>query len=90
MAEQSTDRERGGVKRFTLRDILLLFVVVALALGWWMDRRPRPVRFEMQANDHHVYILDTSTGQMWAERIEKGRAFPSNAEIHRPKLPQDR
>jgi hypothetical protein len=24
--------------RFTIRDLLLLMVVVALALGWWLDR----------------------------------------------------
>ena len=23
--------------RFTIRDLLLLFVVIALALGWWVD-----------------------------------------------------
>jgi hypothetical protein len=74
------------VNRFSLRDILFLFVIVALAFGWWFDRRPRPVRFEMQANNHHVYILDTTTGQMWAERIEEGRAVPNEAEIVRPKV----
>jgi len=32
--------------RFTIRDVLWLMVVVALALGWWLDHRKAQRRFQ--------------------------------------------
>ena len=28
--------------KFSIRDLLLLMAIVALTLGWWVDRRQRP------------------------------------------------
>jgi hypothetical protein len=55
----------GGMKQFSLRDLLFLVVIAALALGWWLDRRPVPARFQMKATGTRAYILDTATGQAW-------------------------
>ena len=54
------------MKQFSIRDLLFLVVIVALAFGWWMDRRPIPARYQMVADTNkYVYILDTATGQAW-------------------------
>jgi hypothetical protein len=42
--------------RFTIRDVLWLTVVAAMAVGWWLDRRPGPndkvqLRFENRMID---------------------------------------
>jgi hypothetical protein len=54
-----------GMKQFSLRDLLFLIVIVALALGWWLDRRPIPARFQMESTSTRAYVLDTATGQVW-------------------------
>ena len=28
------------MKQFSLRDFLFFFVIIGLAVGWWLDRRP--------------------------------------------------
>jgi hypothetical protein len=53
------------MKRFSLRDLLFLVVVVALGLGWWLDKRPIPARFVLGGGGDHIYVLDTATGQVW-------------------------
>jgi hypothetical protein len=54
------------MKQFFIRDLLFLIVIVALVLGWWLDRRPIPARYQMVANPNGTtYILDTATGQAW-------------------------
>jgi hypothetical protein len=50
-------------------------LVVALALGWWLDKRPAAAgRFQLHTpiNDQpgHTranYIIDTATGQVWLD-----------------------
>ena len=53
------------MKQFSIRDLLFLVVINALALGWWLDKRPVPARFTMGGGADHAYILDTATGQAW-------------------------
>ena len=56
------------MKQFSLRDLLLLIAFVAVALGWWVDRRNRaavPARYQLQVVDNHAFILDSATGQAW-------------------------
>jgi hypothetical protein len=65
MDDQTTDRAGGGMKQFSIRDLLFLIVIVALALGWWLDKRPIPARFTIGGGDKHAYVLDTATGQVW-------------------------
>lgn len=69
--DQRTDRDGGRMKQFSIRDLLFVIMIVALVLGWWLDRRPIPARFQMQtvsgANGTNAYVLDTATGQVWDE-----------------------
>jgi hypothetical protein len=59
------------MKQFSIRDLLFLIVIVALILGWWLDRRPIPARFQMQsAGNGPVYVIDTATGQVWAQHMQ--------------------
>ena len=55
------------MKQFSIRDLLFLIVIVALMLGWWLDRRPVPSRFQMQATSSTAYVVDTATGQVWSQ-----------------------
>jgi hypothetical protein len=64
--------------RFTIRDLLFLVVVVALALGWWFDRRPLPARFQMYVTTNHAFLLDTATGQVWEGRVNESGFHGSN------------
>lgn len=64
------------VKQFSIRDMLLLFVIVALALGWLFDRRQVPARFQMHVTVNHAFVLDTATGQVWEGRVdERGNLY---------------
>jgi hypothetical protein len=54
------------MKQFSIRDLLFLILVIALALGWWLDRRPIPARFQMHATENQAFVLDTATGQTWS------------------------
>ncbi len=60
-----------GMKQFSIRDLLFLVLIVALALGWWMDRRPIPARFQMHVADKHAFVVDTATGQVWSDVIQE-------------------
>jgi hypothetical protein len=67
MDDQRTDREGGGMKQFSIRDLLFVILIVALALGWWLDRRPVAARFQMEATNTIAYVVDTATGQVWSQ-----------------------
>jgi hypothetical protein len=62
--------------KVTLREVFLLVLIVALALGWWIDRQ----KFSRQApptvsqvgrwqvvfgTDGREILVDTSTGELW-------------------------
>lgn len=64
--------------QINLREFFLLILIVALALGWWLDRRlllkaPVPPaaaasvgRWQMAvSNDGRELLLDTTTGETW-------------------------
>jgi hypothetical protein len=53
------------MKQFSIRDLLFLVVIVALALGWWLDKRPVPARFQLQCSGNTFCKLDTATGEVW-------------------------
>jgi hypothetical protein len=66
------------MKQFSIRDLLFLFVIVALALGWWLDRRPIPARYQIQVVEAHAFVLDTATGQTWEKSFSpQGGGFTS-------------
>ena len=63
--------------RFTIRDVLWLTVLVALAVAWWLDRRSLESRFaaeRLAAEEQFEKALEKSRQQahlQWqAERIE--------------------
>jgi hypothetical protein len=58
------------MKQFSIRDLLFLILIVALALGWWLDRRPVSARFQMHATNDIAYVVDTATGQVWSQHTD--------------------
>jgi hypothetical protein len=69
------------MKQFSLRDLLFFIVIVALGLGWWLDKRPDVARFTMGGGNSHAYVLDTATGQVWEKSYTPGnetRELPLN------------
>jgi di/tricarboxylate transporter len=72
--------DRKNMNRFSIREILMLVVILALAMGWWVDRRSGLIRFQMHATSNHSYVLDTVTGQVWHARLDptSGGYFGSN------------
>jgi hypothetical protein len=75
----------GRMKQFSVRDLLFLVVIVALALGWWLDRRPVPARFQLQVGAHHAVVLDTATGQVWTDWIGD-QSMGSDTSLASPKV----
>jgi hypothetical protein len=41
--------------KFSIRDLFLVTVIVALAVGWWMDRQR--MRDEVKREVEHVYYV---------------------------------
>jgi len=44
-------------------------VGLAFVLGAAPGSQPQPGRFQMVANENHVFILDTATGQAWEKFV---------------------
>ena len=72
--------------RFSIRDLLFLLAIIALALGWWFDRRPIPARFQMHVTTNRAYVLDTATGQVWSRGVRPDGELTGSADIHSIKL----
>ena len=80
----STKRGRILRMKFSIRDALWLTALVAVGLGWWIDRarRPEPPQPVVESGKYDVivtgkdadkiYLLDARTGQMW-ERYSDGQ-----------------
>ena len=57
--------------RFTIRDLLWLTLVVAMGLGWWIDRRSYSVQPRFQLTEAtttfgiRTYLTDNQTGERW-------------------------
>jgi hypothetical protein len=57
--------------RFSIRDLLWLFLVVAILFGWWFDRQfvmGRIGRYHIQPGTQPGIadsIYDTTSGEMW-------------------------
>jgi hypothetical protein len=87
MDDQRSDREGGGsMTRVSVRELLLAFAIVALALGWWFDRRSDEARFQIQATGSHAYVLDTHTGQVWSHTVSsEGISGDNDSSFSQPK-----
>lgn len=51
--------------RFTIRDLLWLTVVVAVALTAFFAKPRSPGRYQMTRSDDGLILLDTATSQCW-------------------------
>jgi len=74
------------MKQFSVRDMFLLVVIVALALGWWLDRRPIPARFQMHVTTNHAFVLDTATGEVWEDTVSKSGYLGGNLSLKPAKV----
>ncbi len=83
--------------QLTLRDLLWVMVVVALAAGWYVDRRsraapaapaaaaPTPGRYLVQplgTTGNRLLLVDTQTGTCWEQSSGTGKWI-----IHAGKAP---
>jgi hypothetical protein len=81
MDDQRTDREC-GVKRFSIRDLLWLMVVVAILVMWSATNRRQPLH-PMQVVDFHntrdeVLMHDTVSYQYYVYGIKHIETLPEN------------
>ena len=59
--------------KFTIRDLLLLTVIVALAVGWWLDRRTADLHYaEFQESFHKEMSAFLKEGQYVHIKSPKG------------------
>ena len=73
--------------RFTIRDVLWLTVVFALALGWWIDRTRQVARYDrlMYAVEGGGPIFLDSSGELHPSyRYPTRRDPPKPAPLNRP------
>jgi hypothetical protein len=79
---------RPNLQNFSIRDVLWLTVVAALALAWWVERSrsasappaatPAEEHYELLAtgkNHDELLLFDPRTGEIW-ERNSKARWQP--------------
>jgi len=84
--------------RFSIRDLLLATVIVALALAWWVDHRyqarTNQILFDMMRRETPWLvegdITDWVANQMRQEAEEKRKSYvaPPNSSAPAPNLPQ--
>jgi hypothetical protein len=43
--------------KFSIRDLLLVTVIVALAVGWWVDRAALTARVERLERFHRIQLM---------------------------------
>jgi hypothetical protein len=77
----------GGMKQFSIRDLLFIVAIVALALGWWLNRHPTSSRFELRVSGGRAFVLDKSTGQVWTELRSLDRGEIGDGGLLAPKVP---
>jgi hypothetical protein len=53
--------------RFTIRDLLWLTVVVALAVGWWLHHRAWAEKYSATAHDSQIWQARTEELQVRAD-----------------------
>lgn len=76
------------MKRFSIRELLLLFAIVAMALGWGFDRYKGRPRFEMHTTSNHVFVLDSVSGQVWDASISENGTVGRDYNLFDNKLPK--
>ena len=66
--------------RFSLRDLLLVTVIVALALGWWVDHVRQAYEIERA---HRAFYLPPPP-PLGPEALEKPFTLPSSSALPKP------
>jgi hypothetical protein len=74
MDDQRTDREGGGLKRFSIRDLFWLTAIVAILTAWWAPHRPIPLPSQFQIvqlhkTRHEVLVYNTRAKQYYVWQI---------------------
>jgi hypothetical protein len=75
-----------GMKQFSIRDLLMFVLIVGLALGWWLDRRQAASRFQLSTTTSRVFLVDTTTGQVWTRDYAPGNAADDSSDLLPPKI----
>ena len=67
--------------RFTIRELVLLTIIVAMGVGWWLDGHswrarpappsppptpPPPGRYQVVVSEGTTMVMDTATGELWS------------------------
>jgi hypothetical protein len=74
--------------RFSIRDLLWLALVVALAVGWWIDRRAadfRKMQMESQIKNLHDALSEERTMESRLDTML--RLYQSGFIVQKPFLP---
>ena len=79
--------------RFTIRDLLLITVIVALAVGWWLDHRKLTThheRFEITETSPGIRrtVQDNWTGEQW--EMLHGTWRKIRSQTHFPEPPDEK
>ncbi len=76
--------------KFTIRDIMLLTVIVALALGWWLDHREWVEAYSTKSHDSEIWEARAGELQNRAEILSErlsGAPVPASAPAANPSKP---
>ena len=76
--------------KFSIRDLLLVTVIVALALGWWLDHREWVEAYSTKSHESKIWLTDN--GKVLHDSIQTGNAnapaaAPANAPANPPAAP---
>jgi len=55
--------------RFSIRDLLLLTTIAAVALGWWLDHRANEQQFDVLVQRIGALELDTQKWHVWTQHL---------------------
>jgi hypothetical protein len=73
-----TDTPKRGWLSFSIRELMLLTVIVALVLTLACTKWPtREGRYQMTSGDSKMFFLDTATGKIWVFDYPDWREFTS-------------
>jgi hypothetical protein len=55
--------------RFSIRDLLLVTMIVALTVGWWVDRRAWTQKYSDKEHESEIWQTRTEELQVRADRL---------------------
>ena len=74
--------------RFTIRDVLWLTVVVAMGIGWFLDRRQQEWRIDTQNRSAQIAsdLREACIKHGWTVEIHHGEVFLAYPPGHPPPM----